>query len=190
MIDKTGSVSKSKIRKEILRKLKKQRACDRIKKSELIKEELFSLSEFKTAKCVMFYVSTNYEVDTHTMIDEAISLGKKVAVPVTLPKEKRLMPSFLSDPTRELTAGPYGIAEPKSSCIREVSIEEIDLVVVPGLAFDKGGGRIGHGPGYYDRFLKKLPSEVPRIGLAFDFQILGEIPSFPHDVPVNKLIAA
>ena len=190
MTHKTSSIPKAKIRREMLQKLKNQANWERVRKSELIKERLFSLPEFENAKIVMFYVSTSYEVNTQFMIDEAISLDKKIAVPVTLSREKGLIPSLLSDPERELTLGCYGILEPKPACIKEVSIDEIDLVIVPGLAFDKRGNRIGHGSGYYDRFLKKVPSKVPLIGLAFDFQILENISPCSHDIPVTKLVTA
>lgn len=84
--------------------------------------------------------------------------------------------------------GQYGILEPVKKC--RVSPEKIGLVVVPGIAFDKKGNRLGRGKGYYDRFLELLPESVPRIGLAFDFQILPFLPVNPHDLSVDSTISA
>ncbi|MGE5197323.1 MAG: 5-formyltetrahydrofolate cyclo-ligase, partial [Deltaproteobacteria bacterium] len=84
--------------------------------------------------------------------------------------------------------GLYGVIEPAIE--QPVNLEEIDLVIVPGLAFNKQGRRLGRGKGCYDRFLKKLPDKATSIGLAFDFQILPAIPATTEDVSVNKVICA
>jgi 5-formyltetrahydrofolate cyclo-ligase len=93
----------------------------------------------------------------------------------------------LQDKAR-LKKGPYGICEPVVQ--RFVKREDLDLVIVPGVAFDRRGNRLGRGKGYYDRFLKKLPNEAISFGLAFDFQILPSLPATKTDVSVNKVIFA
>ena len=168
-------LEKKKLREDILEKLHNISKEEKGKKVRALKEKLFSLEEFKKAECVMFYVSKDYEVDTHNMIDESIAMGKKVVVPITLKEEKRLRPSELKDREKELIKGHYGIHQPGEEHIRPVPLEEVDLMVVPALAFDKSGHRLGHGGGYYDRFLEKAPPGIFTVGLAFDFQVVEDV---------------
>ena len=179
-------MTKKQIRSKILLRLKIQKEEERNRKNKLIKEKLFRTLIFKKAKKVMFYISFDGEVNTKEMIKEAQNLGKIVAVPVC--KKNRIMrPCILSEKTR-LVKGPYGIYEPTIK--RFINLEDLDLVIVPGVAFDRQGNRLGRGKGYYDRFLKKLPKKTTSIGLAFDFQILPFIPATTPDVSVNKVIFA
>ena len=160
------------------------------RKSDIIKRKLFNGEEFKKAKLVMFYVSLEDEVDTLAMIDEALEMGKRVCVPVILKEEKRLIASEIRDREKELECQHFGICQPKKGFLREVPLEDIDVVIVPGVAFDKSNLRLGRGHGYYDRFLCCLPKRTKTIGLAFDFQVVDALPKDPHDIPVSKLITA
>jgi 5-formyltetrahydrofolate cyclo-ligase len=91
------------------------------------------------------------------------------------------------DDHAKLKLGPYGVHEPvEEKCLR---LADLDLIIVPGLAFDKSGNRLGRGKGYYDRFLSKLPSDTQSVGLAFDFQILPFVPTTEHDVSVTRVIS-
>ncbi|MFC1807501.1 5-formyltetrahydrofolate cyclo-ligase [Candidatus Omnitrophota bacterium] len=179
---------KDDIRRNVLAKLRSKSNEERYRESQEIKRRLFVDKDFQIAKFIMFYVSKSYEVDTSSMIEEALGLGKRVIVPVTDTKEKRLILSEIRDPKRELQEGPYGIYEPKKEYMRAVKIEDIDVVVVPGVAFDKKGNRIGHGGGYFDRFLKNLSKTIPTIGLAFTSQLLERIKTLPWDIPVTRVI--
>ena len=181
-------LKKENIRKEILKKLHDISAKEKERKVEELKEKLFLLEEFKKAKCVMFYVSKHYEVNTHKMIDESIAMGKKVVVPITLKEEKMLRPSELKDRKKELVKSHYGIHQPREKHIRPVSPEEVNVMIVPGIAFDKSGHRLGHGGGYYDMFLEKAPPGIFTVGLAFDFQLVDELPRYDTDIPVDKVI--
>lgn len=181
---------KAKIRERILGKLKNQKEEEGQRKSLLIKNKLFRLSFFKKAKVVMFYMSKDGEVDTIPMIKEAIEKGKKIVVPITLTNEKELAVSLISGNDQELETGPWGIRQPRKSNLRPVDFKKIDLVVVPGLAFDRSKNRLGRGGGYYDKFLKKIPETTSTIGLAFDFQILDNLPISFHDVKVKYLLTA
>jgi len=156
----------------------------------LIKNKLFKLAEFKKAKYVMFYIAKDEEVQTRLMITEAQKIGKKILVPVILKKEKRMIASLMEDFGKEISLGPYGIRQPQTKYIREVPAKNIDLVLVPALAFDREGRRLGRGGGYYDRFLASLPVRTPCIGLAFDFQVLKNLPFLYHDISVTKVISA
>ncbi len=184
-------MNKTDIREEILRKLKEQREESRQKKSLQIKKKLFSQPLFLQSDTVMFYVAKREEVDTTVMIRDALKIGKKVVVPMILVNEKKIIPSQLLNPKKELEKGPYGIYQPKKQFMRKVLLKTIDLVIVPGVAFDRSGNRLGRGGGYFDRFLSKFTKRnVPVFGLAFKFQILNKLPVFSHDIPVNKLIFA
>jgi 5-formyltetrahydrofolate cyclo-ligase len=179
-------LTKSQLRNKILVKLQNQKEEDRNRKSRIIKEKLFRTLVFKKAKTVMFYIAFDGEVDTEDMIRKARILGKRIVVPVCR-KDRQIMPCILNDKAR-LVRSLYGILEPAIK--KPSNLEELDLVIVPGIAFDKEGRRLGRGKGYYDRFLKKLPDRASSIGLAFDFQILPSTPATPIDVSVDRVIFA
>ena len=184
-------MNKTVIRERILRKLKEQREELKRKKSLAIKKQLFSQDLFLQADTIMFYIANDDEVDTKDMIKDVLKMGKKVVVPVTLVKENKIIPCQLKDFDKELSKGPYGIYQPKKQFIRKVLLKTIDLIIVPGVAFDRLGNRLGRGGGYFDRFLAKLRKyNVPMLGLAFKCQILNKLPVLPQDIPVTKLIFA
>ncbi len=182
--------SKHKIRQRILSLVRSQKEGDRLKKSRVIQKKLFRAEEFKRAKTILFYASFDKEVETFRMMTQAKRLGKRIVLP-TIKKDRRTMVlSFVNNLKKELIRGPYGIKEPKASFLRPVGLKEIDLAVVPGVAFDESNNRLGRGAGYYDRLLRRFPSTTPVFGLAFDFQIL---PGLPHhktrDIPVSCVIS-
>jgi 5-formyltetrahydrofolate cyclo-ligase len=179
-------LTKDSIRNKILLRIRIDKEENRNKKSKIIKEKLFRTRVFKEAKIVMFYMSLGGEVNTADMIKEAQRLGKTVVVPVC--GKNRMMKPCLLKEKGVLSKGPYGILEPVWK--EPVPLKKIDLVIVPGLAFDKKGKRLGRGKAYYDRFLKRLPSGTMSIGLAFDFQILPRVPTTTTDVDVKKIIFA
>ncbi|MCM8765773.1 MAG: 5-formyltetrahydrofolate cyclo-ligase [Candidatus Omnitrophica bacterium] len=180
-------LTKNSLRSKILSILKKQTAQQRLKKSRLIKQKLFELEVFKKAKSVMFYLAYAGEVETKEMIREAIEEGKTVAVPVCITKERKLVPCKIGPHTRFIK-GPYGIKEPLKKI--PLPIESLDLVIVPAVAFDKKGNRLGRGKGYYDSFLSTIPKKTFSIGIAFDFQIVPRLPVRPCDVPVKQVLFA
>lgn len=180
-------LTKEEIRSKILLKLKTQKEEDRGKKSRLIARKLFKLKVFQKAKRIMCYISFGGEVDTKDMIREAIRLGKMIAVPVCRGK-RAIRPCLLPRGAR-LVKGPHGTAEPITK--KAINLEDIDLVIVPGVAFDISGSRLGRGRGCYDYFLKRLPGNIPAIGLAFNFQILSSLPSTVNrDIRVDRILSA
>lgn len=172
------------VRKELIELRKKLSKSDVLAKSRIIKNKLFELPEFKKASTILFYVSYGNEVFTHSMIKESMKIGKTVIVPKSDTENRRLILSKLAN-WNDLEKGSYDILEPKK--INEISIDDIDLVIVPGVGFDKEGNRIGHGKGYYDNLIGSSKNILP-IGLAFEFQIVEEIPTSSYDFPVNKII--
>ena len=173
---------KERLREKILEKRNLLTKKEVIKKSEKILKKLSSLHEFKKAKTVMFYVSKDNEVYTHDMIKDLIG-KKKIIVPVTDFKNKDLILSELKD-FSDLEPSYYGVLEPKK--VRKVDPNNVDIVIVPGAAFDKKGNRIGYGEGYYDNFLRKI--KALKIGLGFDFQVVDEIKAEEFDVSVDVIV--
>lgn len=180
-------LTKQQIRSKILLKLKTQKEEDQERKSRLIKRKLLRTKDFIKAKKVMFYIAFRGEVDTTEMIKEARDSGKIVTVPVCEKNRVAIRPCML-DMHARLVKGPYGVREPaEKKCMHW---KDLDLVIVPGVAFDKKGRRLGRGKGFYDRLLDKLPKKTSTIGLAFDFQILPRIPAAEHDVNVRHILFA
>ena len=180
-------MSKPILRQKLLKLLRSQNERVRLLKSRAIQRKLFKTPEFKRAQTVLFYASFDGEVETFEMMRKASKLKKKIALPIVMRQSKRLIPVRIKH-FKDLKQGCYGILEPK---LRKnaAKLADINLVVVPGVAFDKTNHRLGRGAGYYDRFLRKLPMGTPMIGLAFDFQIVDVLPHRkPHDVPVSAVI--
>ena len=186
---KAATAGKIFLRKKILNLLRGQKEEGRFKKSRSILKKLFAMREFKQARTILFYASFDGEVETFEMMKQAQRLGKKVALPAILKDQKKIVPAMIGNLDDDLQAGPYGIIEPNDACLRFVGLEQIDLIIVPGIAFDKKNNRLGRGQGYYDRFLSAVPASIPAFGLAFDFQIVDCLPHpEKHDVRVARVI--
>lgn len=183
-------MEKRRIRQEMLERLKEQDDTSRRRKSDAIALRLFDSEEFKRARMIMFYASFDYEVETVKMMDKALGEGKQICLPIISVGDKNLMPSQIKTIHNGFVKGPYSVIQPRAIVKNAVALNKIDLVVVPGIAFDHCGHRLGHGKGYYDRFLSQLPEGTPSVGLAFDFQILEHLPVLPHDRPVHKILSA
>lgn len=180
---------KDNLRRRILNKLKNQKEDERHRRSFIIRRKLLASPEFRNAKVLMFYVSKDGEVETLPMIEAALVRGKVVLVPVIKVRKKKMVVSEITDPNKDLVKGPYGIYQPKVH-MKVYHPRSIDLAIVPGIAFDEKGNRLGRGMGYYDKFLGALRKGVPRIGLAFKFQVVKRLPTLSHDQPVTKLLTA
>lgn len=151
------------------------------KNSIKIAEILFDTEEFKKAKCVCTYMSAFGEVDTNEIILRCIEMQKKTAIPVTNEKTNTMSLSYIG---KSFKKGAYGILEPTKYDM--CSFDEPDLILVPGICFDKYGARIGFGKGYYDRFL--MQTRGYKAGLCFEFQIVDKIESESHDIKMDAVI--
>ena len=176
---------KEKLRKEMLEKREYHHSTGGHRHCIEIMDQFLHMPEFNDAKCVLLYASKGSEVHTDGIIESALSLKKRVALPVTKKDEKRLALYELKN-TAELAPGAFGILEPMQLPGREVKPEDVDLVVVPGVSFDRRGHRIGYGMGYYDSLLKQM--HCRKIGLAYGLQIVEHIPNEPHDVAVDMIV--
>ena len=152
----------------------------------ILKEKDF----YKNADNIMVYITleNENEVSTEPIIDDLMNRGKRVFVPLTVHKTKELIVSELKDLDNDLEVGNFGVMEPKKETTRPVEPSVLDLVIVPGVAFDKKGYRVGHGAGYYDRFLPKLSKKTVTVSIAFDMQMIDEVPADCHDIPVKYII--
>lgn len=159
--------------------------------SRAICARFMALPAYKSAKTVMWYVDAGSEVRTRHTLPEALTHGKRVVVPWCVVATNTLE-LFLLEEMSELVEGAYKILEPKDELRRlpakVVRPEELDLVMVPGTAFDPRGGRMGQGKGYYDRLLAGARPDAPLVALAFDCQIFDEIPVAPHDVFMDQVL--
>ncbi|HLB01951.1 MAG TPA: 5-formyltetrahydrofolate cyclo-ligase [Nitrospiria bacterium] len=184
--------------KALLRKLilEKRRALSdkgRREKSLAIQQRFFLLDEFRQGRVIHLFLSFRGEVMTDGIVKEALALGKQVVVPVVVGGSEGMNLSEIRQYPEEVEPGAYGIPEPKKKFIRRVDPATVDLFVLPGVAFDRRGGRLGYGAGYYDRILGgTVPSReskrVSLIALAFELQLVDRIPSSVHDVRVHKII--
>ncbi len=179
---------KATIRKEILEKRKSQDPQSRAAQSRSIIRTLLKHKEFRKADKILIYLSRDGEVVTDELLGQAFELGKRVCVPVVDRDSDELHVSQLPGPEISFRLGAFGIREPEEADLNIVPPDQIDLVVTPGLAFDRHGGRIGYGKGYYDRLLSRLGSQVPRIALAFDYQVLDNVPQDENDIRVDAII--
>jgi 5-formyltetrahydrofolate cyclo-ligase len=156
--------------------------------SNKIMELVASTTYYKTAKTIMCFVNFGSELDTMIIIEKALKDGKKVAVPIAIHETKELKPSVITS-LDELEPGYFNILTPKEEFIRPIDPSEIDLVLVPGVAFDHHGYRIGYGGGFYDRFLPKLRKDTKKIAIGFSLQILESVPRESFDRPVDMIIS-
>lgn len=162
------------------------RAIERM--SVAVVDRLFSFEDFKKSSKVLLYLSLKREVQTEKIIEKCFAAGKRVFVPVMDIKNDALLVSELAGREVKLEMGAFGVREPGEKDRKIVSPDILDLAIIPGLAFDRKGARLGKGKGYYDRFLGRLSPTVCRLGLAFDFQILDFIPQVQHDVGMHKIL--
>lgn len=177
--------SKSKIRKRILNVRNNMSKEDVKKNSNAIMDKITSLDIYKQSKVVFIYMDFKNEVITSNLIKHMLSEKKRVVIPYTDSINTVLIPSEITKES-DLKQNSFGYYEPKS--ILPVNIEEIDLVIVPGVVFDKNLNRIGFGKGYYDKILNRLKPSAKKIALAHDFQVLEDIPAEEHDVKMDMII--
>lgn len=177
--------TKTFLRKKILKKRRAIPPGVRRAKSCKIFSKLFKEPLFKEAYHVALYCGIAPEVITRSFLKKILK-DKKVYLPQTDPVRKNLKLRRVRMIPADLRKGPYGIMEPKVSCpVR--SAARMDLILVPGVAFDRQGGRLGRGAGYYDRLLRKA-RRVPKIGLCFREQLVKKIPVKQHDMSVDRVI--
>jgi len=153
-------------------------------------DKFVSLPEYAAARTIMFYVDVRTEVRTRDYLETALSHGKKIVVPWC--HESGELELFWLQNMNDLATGMYKILEPRPELRllpdRQVPVTELDLIMVPGVAFTRDGARMGHGKGYYDKLLEHARPDAPLVALAFECQLFPEIPTQEHDVFMDKII--
>lgn len=177
---------KSEFRKQILSARKAMTQDEVETKSAQILSRLMESSLLEQAEVILCYMDFRNEVQTGAIIEYLWSLGKIVALPRVNPLTKRL-DLYRVDGFREMVTGSLGIMEPDTS-LPQLLPEDIDLVLAPGVAFDEKGGRMGYGGGFYDRLIPTLRPDCQVIALAFEQQVVEEIPSDSHDQSIHGIL--
>ncbi|MFO1322581.1 MAG: 5-formyltetrahydrofolate cyclo-ligase [Burkholderiales bacterium] len=155
--------------------------------SAAIAERVRALPSFERARCVLLTLPFRSEWDTRPLFAAAVANGAIVALPRVNGFSRMLDLHAAQDIARDTAAGYRGIPEPLADLPR-VGIEAVDWVLVPGVAFDVRGRRLGYGGGYYDRLLAQLTPGVPRVAGAFDLQVVAQVPAAPHDLAVDVIV--
>jgi len=176
-------------RNETRKRIKKLRSGqtepDRGSKSVAIGKRLGSLHGFQTARAIAFFSSTQGEVNTDEMIDSSLREGKKISMPKVNTKSVGIT-FYQIHSRKDMKVGKYGILEPDGDHGSIVTRHELDIMIVPGIAFDGNCNRLGYGKGYYDSFLREIGAM--KVGLAFDFQIVPKIDRVEGDVQMDFVI--
>jgi len=177
---------KQTVRKQVRRELASMDEMTRYTRSLAACKHLVRQEEFARADVVMIFLSLPDEVDTSALALAAWQMDKTVAVPKVQWEHRRMMPVEITHLETGMTTVRHGVPEPAAG--RPVPTEMIDLVIAPGVAFDRQGHRLGRGAGFYDRFLPQCDSRTVRCGLAFSMQVMDEMDAEPHDEPVDMLV--
>ncbi len=177
-------IFKAALRKKLLSKRISQSAKTKLKKDKKITSLILRDPLYQKSRNILFYMPIKGEPDTGALIKNALKSKKSVYLP-KVDKSKKWLHIHKINSLNELCRGAYKIMEPHHAAPK-INPKKIDLAFVPGIAFDKKGSRIGFGRGYYDRLLKRV--KCKKIALAYEFQMVKNIPVEPHDVFVDGII--
>lgn len=170
--------------RERMRRRRKTLTYEQVhEKSETIRYKLEGKKAFKDAETIMMYISAYKEPETLPVIEHLLENGKRVIVPVSSTETNTIVPTYIES-ISELEKGAYGILEP--TIIRPVNKDDIEVIVIPGIAFDMHRNRLGFGKGYYDKFLED--TNAKKIALCYDFQIIDDLPVDEHDIPMDLIL--
>lgn len=172
------------LRRMLLDRRRKLAAPERAAASRLIQEAFLAIPEFAEARVVAVYAPIHGEVETALVMEQALALGKELLYPTVCGNNLEFRGV---KGAADLRPGAYGIPEPAAEC-PAVAPAMVDLIVIPGVAFDQAGRRIGYGKGFYDRALHPLEGSGKLVGFCFDFQLVEEIAGEPHDVRLDMVI--
>lgn len=177
-------MTKRELRQQIRTQKRRLSAAELAVMSEDICSKVLALASWQEAGTLLLYYPLPDEVDVRLLIKDAFESGKKVLLPVVKGDELEL---HLYEGEASLKEGAFGIMEPTGPLFAPIHYDKIELAIIPGMAFDSAGHRLGRGKGYYDRLLPNL-KDAKLIGICFPFQLLEEVPAEAHDISVCKVI--
>lgn len=185
----TVSQEKRDLRKQLLAKLLSLTGEELKRRSQNVEKRLSSLPIYKNAKLVMLYYPLKGEVDILRMVRKDLGL-KRFCFPFMNLETKDLEVYEVNNLEEDFSAGPFGVMQPRPDRTKRVDVKEIDMVIVPGLAFDRKLNRLGRGAGFYDRFLIRLNPPCKKVGIAFEPQIVEDLPTHPsQDQKVDLVVS-
>jgi len=179
---------KREIRSDIAKTLEELSEVELNEKTTKIENRFFEFANFLEAKIALLYINSSCEVATRDIIKRCYTYNKIVVLPAFDIEKFQMTLMKIDNIDTGLKPGPRGILEPDKSKCKVVPIESIDIAIVPGIAFDEKGGRIGSGEGYYDRLIPKLTITTRKVSLSLENQIVQQIPMESHDKYVDIII--
>ncbi len=153
-----------------------------------IMREISNLASYRRARTVLAYAGFGSELQTEDFLRRTLGLGKTLLLPRVNRETKSLDLYEVKNLERDLESGTWGIREPNLDICSPADIRAVDFVLVPGVAFDSRGGRLGYGAGFYDRLLANRPSQAWLVAGAFEIQMIEHVPMHEHDVPVDMVV--
>lgn len=177
--------SKANLRREIRALLKRKTPEERAAASVKARELLEKQPEWQLADTIFFYAPLPEELDIWPLVTDSLAAGKLCCLPKFDPATQRYVACQVENLGTDIAEGRFGIREPHGHCVA-VPLNRLDLALVPGVAFDLRGRRLGRGKGFYDQLLADVRGTT--CGVAFDEQIVAEIPIEPHDIHLNRIL--
>ncbi|MFC1880139.1 5-formyltetrahydrofolate cyclo-ligase [Thermodesulfobacteriota bacterium] len=182
------STAKIQIREDIANTISALSKSEIDEKTSAIESRLFEFANFLESKIALLYVNGNLEVQTDSIFRKCHSYKKIVVLPAFDPEKFKMKLMKVDSFGQDLVPGPRGVLEPDASRCKIVPMDRIDIAIIPGLAFDEKGGRIGSGTGYYDRLIPRLAITTRKVALTFEEQIIPQAPMESHDKHVDIII--
>lgn len=182
---------KAALRQKIQNLKEALREEDRLAWSAILQEEIMKKKEWQEAPVIFSYLTLGKEMETLPLIRAALTQGKRVFIPVILRDQegrKHMEASELLNLEEDLAPGTLGILEPRKESLRIRDPRDIAFLLLPGLAFDTQGGRLGYGGGFFDAFLPRLSPSCTVLAAVFPFQVVEQVPMEPHDVRISTLL--
>jgi 5-formyltetrahydrofolate cyclo-ligase len=180
--------TKARIRNEIIAALESLSESEIETRTQIIEARLFDFANFYEAKILLMFIDRPYDIKTGSIIRKCRSFHKIIVLPAFEPQKFKTRLYKVDNIDRDLHIGPRGCLEPNPSRCKEVPLECLDIAIVPGIAFDEKGARLGYGDGYYDRLLPRLPSTTRKVAVGFESKILPHVPMESHDRHVDIVV--
>jgi len=186
-IDKKLELNKKFLRKKIINLRDSMSSLEREEKSKVIASKLFNIEKYKKAKFILLFYPFGSEINTRIVIKHSLLLGKKVALPKVIGKNK-LEAYLVTDPDKELEHGFLEIMEPDTKKCNKADIKDIELAIIPGVCFDTNFNRLGYGGGFYDHLISSLDKKALKISLCFEAQLIENVPVYNYDKKIDMII--